>query len=367
MLWILFIVLALFVTGVIVFVNQPRFGSTPKGARLERVRNSPNYRDGKFQNIEPTEQLTSDEGFITSLRHVLLKRNANGRPKDPIPSVKTDLWNLHRDEEVLIWFGHSSYLLQINGRRLLIDPVLSGSGSPVSFINKPFPGADTYRPADIPEIDYLVISHDHWDHLDYTTVREIKERVGKVICGLGVGQHFERWGFTSEQLIELDWNEEAVLGGGLTVYCLPARHFSGRSLNRNQSLWVSYLFDFPSCRVYIGGDSGYGKHFAGIGERFGNIDLAILENGQYSDTWKYMHTRPQYLVQAFNDLKAKRLFTVHHSKFSLSNRHSWSEPLEHITRAAEQDSIPLIQPMIGEKVNLRDSIYTLYPWWENIR
>ncbi len=185
-------ILIVFIIGVLAFINQPSFGSTPKEKRLERIKKSPNYQNGKFQNIEPTEQLTSDESFLSSLKNILFKRNVNSRPNDDIPSVRTDLWKLNRNENVLIWFGHSSYLLQIDGKRFLVDPVLSGSGSPLSFINRPFPGTDVYRPENIPEIDYLVISHDHWDHLDYNTVKTLKERVGKVICGLGVGQHFER-------------------------------------------------------------------------------------------------------------------------------------------------------------------------------
>jgi L-ascorbate metabolism protein UlaG (beta-lactamase superfamily) len=237
--------------------------------------------------------------------------------------------------------------------------------SPVSFFNKPFKGTDVYKPEDIPEIDYLIISHDHWDHLDYNTVMALKDRIGKVICGLGVGAHFEYWGFDKEDIIELDWNESASLNNGFKVYCLPARHFSGRGLSPNQSLWASYLIETPTQKIYIGGDSGYDTHYAEIGKQFGNIDLAILENGQYDKDWRYIHLLPENIIRAFKDLNAKKLFTVHHSKYALGN-HPWDEPLKNISSFAERDSINLILPMMGEKVNLNDSIHAINKWWEGI-
>jgi len=253
----------------------------------------------------------------------------------------------------------------VDGKRFLVDPVLKGAASPVWFINRPFKGTQVYKPEDIPEIDYLIISHDHFDHLDYGTIERIKDRVGKVICGLGAGQHLERWGFAPQQLVELDWNEEAGLDDGFRVYCLPARHWSGRELKSSQSLWASYLLAMPSRKIYIGGDSGYDTHFAEIGERFSDIDLAILENGQYNQTWRYIHTLPEELMPTFRDLKAKRLFTVHHSKFALA-KHPWDEPLKNVAAFAERDSVVLIQPMIGEVVFLNDSTYTLNKWWEEV-
>ena len=363
--WITLAVIAAAVCGICIFLSQPRFGSIPKGERLERILNSPHYRDGSFRNLHPTPQLTSDKSFAANLVGFLFRKTERLRPGGAIPSVKTDLRSLDRDRDMLVWFGHSSYLLQLDGKRILVDPVLKGAGSPVSFINRPFRGTEVYRPEDIPEIDYLIISHDHWDHLDYGTVRAIKDRVGKVICGLGVGQHFERWGFGTDRLIELDWNEEAVLADGFRVWCLPARHFSGRGLKPNRSLWASFLLEAPSRKVYIGGDSGYDTHYAEIAEKFDGIDLAILENGQYNADWKYIHTLPDQIAQTFGDLRAKRLFTVHHSKFALA-KHPWEEPLKNIAAVAERESIPLIQPMIGEPVDLDGDSYELRKWWEGI-
>lgn len=363
--WITLGILALLALGIFIFISQPRFGSTPRGERLERVKNSPNYRDGSFRNVHETQQITSEKGFMGTMNDFLFKKKPRLHPEGAIPSVKTDLWTLDLNEDVLVWFGHSSYLLQVDGKRILVDPVLKGAGSPVSFVNRPFAGTEVYHPQDIPEVDYLVISHDHWDHLDYGTVKAMKGRIGKVICGLGVGQHFDRWGFAQEQIIELDWNEDAELGDRFKVYCLPARHFSGRGLKPNQSLWASYLFELPSRKIYIGGDSGYDTHYSEIGERFEGVDLAILENGQYNEDWRYIHMLPGQQIQAFRDLHARQLFTVHHSKFALAY-HPWDEPLKNISASAERDSIPLIQPMIGEAVNLNDTSYALHKWWEGI-
>ena len=362
--WIVLSIIAFLCICIVVFMNRPVFGSVPKKERLERVKNSLNYRDDKFQNIHETKQITSDKGLLTSTADFLFKKKERLRPETALPVIKNNLHELDRKENVLIWFGHSSYLLQVEGVRVLIDPVFC-EASPVSFFNKPFKLTYSYTPEDMPEVDYLIISHDHWDHLDYKTIVRLKDKIGKIICGLGVGAHFERWGFDKNSLIELDWNEneEETLENDFTVYCLPARHFSGRSFPLNQSLWASYLIQTPNQKIYIGGDSGYDTHYAEIGNRFESIDLAILENGQYDMDWCYIHLLPEQVVQAFNDLNAKKLFTVHHSKYALGN-HPWDEPLKNISSFAERDSINLILPMIGEKVNLNDSVYTINKWWE---
>ena len=202
-------IIAVLIITVVVFINQPQFGKLPSGERKKRIENSPNYRDGKFQNISETKQITSDKGFFGTMTDFLFGKTERLRPDKDLPVIKTDLWKLNRENDYLVWFGHSSVFIQVDGKRILVDPVLV-SASPVSFVNKAFKGTSVYKPEDIPEIDQLIISHDHWDHLDYKTVKSIKNRVGKVICGLGVGEHFERWGFDKDQIVEMDWNESAA-------------------------------------------------------------------------------------------------------------------------------------------------------------
>ena len=365
MLWIILSVIVLISISVIIFINQPQFGKTPRGERMERIKKSPNYRDGKFQNLSETKQITSDKGIVVSMTDFLFGKKENLRPDNDLPVIKTNLLNLDRNQDILVWFGHSSCFIQIDGKRILIDPVFYDA-SPVSFYNRPFKGTNIYKPDDIPEIDYLVISHDHWDHLDYKTVMAIKDRTGKIICGLGVGEHFEHWKFDKSKIVELDWNESADLGNGFTVYCLPARHFSGRGLSPNQTLWASYLFQTPSKKIYIGGDGGYDTHFADIGKQFPEIDLAILENGQYDKDWRYIHLLPEELSKVAKDLGAKKIFTVHNSKFALG-KHSWKAPLENISKDAEKDSLTLITPEIGEIVYLKDSTQKFKKWWEDVR
>ncbi len=350
--WLGIIVTIVAVVGIFVwlFINQPSFGRLPQGKRLERITHSPHYRDGQFHNLHPTPMMASGKGCFEVMLSFLFRKVERLRPETEIPVIKTDLHKLSRDKDMLIWFGHSSYFIQIDGKRFLIDPVFC-KASPVSFFNKPFEGTDVYKPEDMPDIDYLIISHDHWDHLDYQTVRSLKDRVGKVICGLGVGENFEYWGYDTNRLVELDWYEDATLADGFIVHCLPTRHFSGRGLKPNPTLWASFLIETPSQKIYMAGDGGYDSHFEKTGKRFPDIDLAILENGQYNEDWKYIHLMPSDMAKAAKELKAKRVMTVHHSKYALA-RHPWDEPLMNEREMQEQDSLSMVIPMIGEVVPL---------------
>ena len=342
------VILAVAAAGVI-FINQPSFGRLPRGERLERIKRSPHYRDGAFHNIQNTLFMTSDKGRWESMWDFLFDKPDGLAPQAALRAVKTDLGNLP-GYDLMVWFGHSSYLLQLSGKKILVDPVFC-MASPVSFVNRPFKGTDIYEPDDIPPIDALVITHDHWDHLDYNTVKSIKARVGKVVCPLGVGEHLEYWGYDVEQIVELDWHEDATPVPGFTFHCLPARHFSGRGLASNKTLWASFLVESPSLNVYIGGDSGYGTHFAEIGRKYVDIDVAILENGQYNEGWKYIHTMPDQLGKAARDIDAETVITVHHSKYALS-RHRWDEPLENELSMAREDSVNLKVLEIGSPAKL---------------
>ena len=342
------LVLIVVVAG-LVFINQPSFGRLPRGERLERIKRSPQYRDGEFHNMQVTPLMTSDKSRWENMWDFLFDKSDGLVPETPVRAVKTALDSLP-EGDLIVWFGHSSYMLQLSGRKILVDPVFC-MASPVSFVNKPFKGTDIYTPEDIPPIDVLVITHDHWDHLDYNTVKAIKERVGKVVCPLGVGEHFEYWGYETGQIVELDWHEDAVPVPGLVFHCLPARHFSGRGLESNKTLWASFLVESQSLSVYIGGDSGYGNHFAEIGEKYAGIDVAILENGQYSENWKYIHTMPELLGKAAHAIGAGTVITVHHSKYALS-RHRWDEPLENELRVAREDSVNLKVLEIGVPAKL---------------
>ena len=201
-------IVCLLAAAVALFIHRPSFGRLPRGERLARIERSPNYRDGQFRNRERTPQITADRGRVRTMLGFLFRSTDNLRPAVPVAAVRTDLRELDPAREQLVWFGHSSYLILSGGRRILVDPVFR-SAAPLGFLNRAFPGSDLYRPEDMPAIDLLVITHDHWDHLDYRTVRELKDRIGKVVCPLGVGEHFELWGFAPERIVELDWDEDA--------------------------------------------------------------------------------------------------------------------------------------------------------------
>jgi L-ascorbate metabolism protein UlaG (beta-lactamase superfamily) len=359
------LLIVLFILTVIVYMQGPQFGKAPSGPRLERIKQSKYYKGGAFQNIHHTPQLAEGSSYFRVFKEFFFDKSKRNVPAAVLPSKKVDLKKTDKDEDVLVWFGHSSYFIQMEGRRILVDPVLSGNASPVSFTTKAFNGSDVYTVDDLPEIDYLIISHDHYDHLDYKTVLQLRTKVKKVVIGLGVGAHFEHWGYDSSQLIEKDWYEDVVLDDSLTLHTTPARHFSGRGLKRNNTLWMSYVLETPKRKIYIGGDSGYDTHFAEIGAKYGPFDLVILENGQYNLHWKYIHMQPEEVVQAAIDLKAKRLFPVHWSKFSLA-LHDWDEPIIRVIKEAERKDMPLMYPMIGEKVKLGDTA-AYSRWWEAVK
>ncbi|SFG88937.1 L-ascorbate metabolism protein UlaG, beta-lactamase superfamily [Pedobacter insulae] len=355
---------AIFIIATIIYIQQAKFGKEPVGARLEKIKKSPNFRDGKFQNEHYTPEITEGYSYYQVISEFFFKRNPHRSPTDAIPAVKTDLLNLAIDEDIMVWFGHSSYFIQLDGKRILVDPVFSGNASPLPGTNKAFRGTDQYTVADLPPIDYLFISHDHYDHTDYETLVALRPKVKKVICGLGVGSHFEKWGYQESQLIERDWNEEIDLAGGFMVYTTPARHFSGRGFKKNNTLWLSYVLQSPTTKIFIGGDSGYDTHYAEIGSKYGPFDLAILDNGQYDIKWRYIHHLPEEALKAAQDLKAQRLFPVHSSKFIMAN-HAWDEPLIRISALNKnlQNPIPLVTPMIGELVYLKNDQQTFKEWW----
>lgn len=351
--------------GVFIFLQQPQFGQDASGARLARIQKSPNYKDGKFQNVSYTPDLKEGTSYYTVMKEFFFDKSPRNTPAAVLPSQKVNLLALNPKEDILVWFGHSSYFIQLDGKTMLVDPVMSGHASPVKFTTPSYAGSDVYTVDDLPAIDYLFISHDHWDHLDFETILKLQPKVKKVITGLGVGAHFEHWGYEPSRIIEKDWNEEAILDEGFTVTATPARHFSGRGLKRNRSLWVSFVLQTPSMKLYIGGDSGYDSHFATIGATYGPFDLAILECGQYNEYWKYIHMMPEEVIQASQDLKAKRLMPVHWSKFSLA-LHAWDEPITRVTIEGKKKNVPLLHPMIGEKVDLKENTPSV-AWWEAVQ
>jgi len=365
LIWVLAIIVLLGI-ALLIFLQQPVFGQVADGERLARIQRSPHFRDGAFRNQHPTPQLTEGATMPGLLWSFLFRAAERRVPVDTLPTQKHDLKALPPEADLLVWFGHSSYLLRIDGRTILVDPVLSGRAAPLPGFGKAFPGTDRYSVDDLPDIDLLLITHDHYDHLDHPVVTALRPKVRQVVCGLGVGAHLERWGYPAGMVHETDWYETVSLADGLVLHSVPARHFSGRGFTRNKTLWGAYVVDSGGRRFFIGGDSGYDTHFAEAGKHHGPFELAILECGQYDTRWRYIHMLPEEVVTAAQELDAKRLFPVHNSKLPLAD-HAWDDPLIKVSEHAEKAGLPLLTPMIGEVVRLDDTTRHNTRWWEGLR
>ncbi|MDR1931761.1 MAG: MBL fold metallo-hydrolase [Spirochaetales bacterium] len=358
---VIFLVAASAGVFLVVVSSCASLGKLPSGERLERIEKSPHYVDGvfKFPGTQPESASGESSGnMFSSLWRFLFGAEDRNKPSEVLPSAKTDLFSLDPDENLIVWMGHSSYYLQVDGKKFLVDPVFSGS----AFVSSAFSGSDVYTPEDIPPIDYLVITHDHWDHLDYKTVTALKDKTGVVLTGLGTGEHLEYWGYAPPKIMEHDWNETRDLGAGFSVTAIATPHFSGRFLTRNKSLWTAFALITPNRKIFIGGDSGYGDHFADAGRRFGPFDLALLECGQYNRGVNHMF--PEDTARASIDLGAKKLFPVHWAKFAL-NAHAWDEPIIRLAAECEKRGITLLHPIIGSAVRFDEE--EIFPrWWEGI-
>jgi L-ascorbate metabolism protein UlaG (beta-lactamase superfamily) len=342
-------------------MNLKVFGRSPSGERLERIKRSPNYRHGQFHNVEPTEVIPSKASFFTMWLE-FSRRPKTVVPQSPIPSVNTDLINLRSEKPMVVWFGHSSYLIKSRGYSVLVDPVFSGNASPFRAFGKAFPGSNHYQAEDMPPIDALVLTHDHYDHLDHPTITKLAGSAGKVVTALGVGAHLEYWGVTKDKIIEMDWLEKTELTNDISITALPSRHFSGRRLRRNQTLWCAFALNIHGSKVFLGGDSGYDRQFSIIGGRFGGFDLAILECGQYGRNWPLIHMMPEETVRAAMDLGAKTLLPVHWGKFNLST-HPWDEPVRRLLAQAAAKGQPVATPMIGEPYQVGAPAGS-HRWWD---
>lgn len=328
--------------------------------RMARIQASPHYKDGEFRPDVPHEPVKADMSFWKTF---FFPKEGVNIPAEPMKTMKTDLKSLPKDEDVVVWMGHSSFYMQLGGKKILIDPIASGYAAPIPFIDKAFDGSNVYGPEDIPDdINVMVLSHDHWDHLDYDFVRKIEPKVRHVVTGLGNGGYYEKWGYPLTKIHEMDWNEEVKPVDGLSVWVLPTRHFSGRLLKRNQTLPASFAFITPKRKVYYSGDGGYDGRFKEIGRQFGGFDLALMEDGQYNQNWNSVHMLPEESAKAAEELGTRAVIPCHNGKYALSC-HSWQEPYEEIEKEAEGKHYRLLMPEIGETVHIGDDSQHFTQWW----
>lgn len=345
------------------------FGSVPQGEALDKIKTSPNYKiDEKiFVNRLPDvlKRMRKEAMSFETLREWLRKDDSR-IPAEHLPEVKPDLAEFTKpsDELKVIWLGHSTFLLNMSGKIILVDPGLSGSAAPFSFMVKRFQ-LPALSLEELPKIDIIVISHDHYDHLDAISMKFFADQGGQkqvqFLTPLGVGSHLVSWGIDRSRITELDWWESHNVGD-LKFTATPAQHFSGRSpFDENKTLWASWVMRSSKHNIYFSGDSGYDMHFKTIGDKYGPFDVAFIENGQYNMKWHAVHAMPEESVQAYFDLRAKRFFPVHWGVFVLA-LHSWREPVDRLLALAKERGVNIVTPKFGQIVTLNDE-YKNTEWW----
>ncbi|HEY0143881.1 MAG TPA: MBL fold metallo-hydrolase [Thermoanaerobaculia bacterium] len=318
----------------------PQFGGSSEGARLERMRRSPQWGDGRFENKPPQK---TDSSLMENIR--LYRQGQIREPRIPIPVVPLSLGAPASQELRAIWFGHATVLVELDGVRIMTDPVLSDVVSPIPIGPRRF-----HRPpialAGLANVDAVVVSHDHYDHLDMKSVQHLAARGTHFFLPLGIGAHLERWKVPPAQIHEMDWWESAQVKG-VQIHCTPSRHYSGRKRMDNSTLWSSWTIRGSQRSVYFSGDTGYARHFAEVRKRLGEIDLTVIKVGAYGETWLDIHMDPESAVQAHVDLGGKTMLPVHWATFNLSY-HAWEEPIVRTLAAARQKGAHVIAPRVGE-------------------
>jgi L-ascorbate metabolism protein UlaG (beta-lactamase superfamily) len=333
-------------------------GQDPRGEALAGLDTLPNYQNGFFENLAELADSTVKRRFL-----FLRSKPESIRPSFGLPWVYTNLKALPAPAPTVVWFGHSSLLIKSAQGNILIDPIFSNHAGPVPGVMTAFKGTTHYEAKDMPQIDVLIISHDHYDHLDYRTLKKLKDNIKLAIVPKGVGSDLVYWGFDRKKIIELNWKQSITLPNGLKVTATQAQHRSNRSYSSaNKTLWASYVIQAGNYRLFYGGDGGYGAHFKQIGEQYGPFDLALLECGQYSPNWPWTHLNLGQPAQAAADLKAKLLQPIHWAKFQEAD-HPWNEPIEKLIPAAKKLNIKLNIPRIGEPYTIGEPAKTAV-WWD---
>ena len=367
------LVFLVFIAVIILFINiSPQFGSNPSSEQINRYEAFSNFNEDGFQNLEETPMFTEDVSVWDYFKDEMI---APSKPNDksdvkPISDIIPNQINYLLFNEVnpfdfkISWLGHSAFILNIDGKIILLDPMLGTHASPV-----PIPSLRRFNqtlpldPDSLTNIDIVVLSHDHYDHLDYSTIKRIKANVKTFLVPYGIGNHLKKWGVEEEKIIELNWNEVFKIDE-IEFTSLPARHFSGRGpLNRNSTLWSSWAIKSSAVKIYFSGDSGYGKHFKQIGLEHGPFDISLIDCGQYNKAWKHSHMFPFEAVLAAKDLNSKYFMPIHWGGFTLA-KHPWDEPVEESIKLAKQIGLKYFTPRIGEIVSKEKLNKQFNSWWE---
>lgn len=355
--WLL-ITLIILVVAIAAFLTfAPTFGGSPSGASLDRIKASPNAKDLRFFNLVDTTLDTRAPDKPMDISTYLFPPQGKN-PETPLPSKKLNSTDLTAGQ--FVWLGHSTVLFNDGDLIVLADPVFNRA-SPVPLVGNPFPIENTPVIDDLPAIDVVIISHDHYDHLDHIAIADLESKTKQFLVPLGNAAHLERWGIPATKITELDWYQDQRINN--TLFTLtPSRHFSGRGINnRFSTLWGSWVVKSETHNVFFSGDTGYFNELKNIGQTYGPFDIAFLENGAYSADWMQIHMMPEEAAQAAIDLQAELFFPIHWSKFDLA-QHQWDDPIIRATAAAEKLGVRIATPMIGEVFNLENT--PQQRWWE---
>ena len=332
--------------------------------KMNKIKSSAQYKEGKFYNALQWEQPSFGEYAGTMWEYLF--GGDQRTPSDSLPRQKVDLTKFldsGNNQLNSTWIGHSSLIINIDGYKILTDPVFEEK---VSFFGPSrFNGEIPLDVAQLPEIDVVLISHNHYDHLNKYTIELIHKRVKQFIVPLAVGAELEGWGVPREKIVELDWWDEVIINNEVIVAATPTQHFSGRGLtDRDETLWASFVVKAPNHKIYFSGDSGYFEGFKLIGEKYGPFDITFMECGAYNEKWHHIHMYPEETVQAHIDLNGKILHPIHWGTFNLS-LHPWYEPMKRLSEAAEKAGVITATPIVGGTITYENNISS-EKWWENI-
>jgi L-ascorbate metabolism protein UlaG (beta-lactamase superfamily) len=347
-------------------MSSKQFGGRLTEKWRSLYKTSPNWKDGAFKNLTKT-RTGIDWKQIPGILCKQIRGHKEGLPKSSIPILPFDKNAFLKPSEKakFIWYGHSVILMRLNNQTILIDPMLGSDASPIAPAKtKRFSNNSLNIINDLPEIDLMVLTHDHYDHLDYESIKRLKAKTNHYFVSLGIKRHLIRWGIDESRIEEFDWWDSRSFNN-IKITFTPTRHFSGRGITSlAKCLWGGWAFKTATENIWFSGDGGYANHFKEIGKRLGPFDFAMMECGQYCDDWSQIHMFPNESVQAAIDSKVRVAMPVHWGGFKLSYQHAWFEPVEEFAKEAEIHSLPYITPQIGE---LFDATTTTKSWWTKFK